>query len=414
MKKGRVNRIHNADFVAWAADEDYRITFEGAPKYHAILCDPPYGISFMGKKWDAGGPEAFQATAKSWGEAIKPLLCPGALVFMFAGTRMWHRLAAGMEDAGFHLWDTLMWLHGQGFPKGQDISKLIDRAHGNEREKLRQEKRTGKDLGTFGSYAGNNWVSAPGSEISVPWAGHKTPQLKPAWEPVLAFRAPSQGKKYVELALEHGSGTLNVDSARIEYQSEADKASATPQGECTAKPGALAGGTQHDGKRSTFERPELLGRYPANLVLDEEAAATLDSQSGRDTGGASRFFYCAKASRSERETGLEEFEPHTVRTGCAGDMPIDDRGKDRDRFSKQAKNIHPTVKPISLNRWLAALLLPPDSVKRRRILVPFAGVGSEMIGCIQAGWDEVVGVEMTPEYCKIAEARLACWEMKAA
>src|SRR5258708_5412372 len=89
-----------------------------------------------------------------------------------------------------------------------------------------------------------------------------------------------QGKKYVELALEHGSGTLNVDSARIEYQSEADKASATPQGECTAKPGALAGGTQHDGKRSTFERPELLGRYPANLVLDEEAALTLDEQSG--------------------------------------------------------------------------------------------------------------------------------------
>jgi len=107
-------------------------TLEG--KFHAVLCDPPYGIAFMGKEWDTvQGPSAFQSRVKAWGEALMPLLYPGALVLMFGGTRMWHRLAAGVEDAGFEMWDTLMWLHGQGFPKAQDISKLIDKANGDER-----------------------------------------------------------------------------------------------------------------------------------------------------------------------------------------------------------------------------------------------------------------------------------------
>jgi len=178
------------------------------PKFHAVLSDPPYGLKFMGKDWDV-------MSACEWGKAMLPHLHPGAIVLMFGGTRTWHKLATGMEEAGFQIWDTLMWLYGTGFPKGQDISKLIDKANGSERERLYQEKRTGKETGTLGAYTGNNWVTAPGSEVSVSWSGHKTCALKPAWEPILAFRAPGNGKTYADLALECGSGCLNIDETRI-------------------------------------------------------------------------------------------------------------------------------------------------------------------------------------------------------
>jgi DNA modification methylase len=109
--------IHNTELTAWAKEELARIA-GSSTKYHAVLSDPPYGIAFMGKQWDdVGGPAAFQSQVKLWGDALMPLLYPGAVVMMFGGTRMWHRLAAGMEDAGFELWDTMMWLYGSGFPK---------------------------------------------------------------------------------------------------------------------------------------------------------------------------------------------------------------------------------------------------------------------------------------------------------
>jgi hypothetical protein len=211
-------QIHNSEFVSWAEDTAY---WQIESKFHAVLCDPPYGIAFMGKEWDDhGGPEAFQQQAKAWGEALLPLLHPGALVFMFAGTRMWHRLAAGMEDAGFHLWDTLMWLHGQGFPKGQDISKLIDKAQGNDRKVVSTIRKGSLPLPSNHD-KDKTWADGqkdgvyPVSVSGKPWSGHKTPQLKPAWEPVLCFRAPNQGKKYADMALGEGSGALNVDAARI-------------------------------------------------------------------------------------------------------------------------------------------------------------------------------------------------------
>jgi DNA methylase len=427
--------IHNSEVVAWCAEELQRIE-AGAPRYHAVLCDPPYGIAFMGKEWDdVGGPQAFQATAKSWGEAIKPLLHPGALVFMFAGTRMWHRLAAGMEDAGFHLWDTLMWLHGQGFPKGQDISKLIDKAQGNAREVV-GVRTDGSGSGSAVGMGSNKSmetefsVTAPGSEVSSPWAGHKTPQLKPAWEPVLCFRAPNQGKKYAELALQHGSGALNVDGARIETCAESFSDSRQEKANDVY------------GKYNPADYDGSKGRYPANLALDEETAPMLDEQSGittsrggtpknlgndrlpwtgsigpttgglGDSGGASRFFYVAKASRSEREAGLDSFAKKPTAFSNGANVALS-KGEDYTEAQgvglnviKHRANPHPTVKPIKLCEWLASLLLPPDSVKPRRILVPFSGSGSEMIGCALAGWDDITGVEISPEYCEIANARL--------
>ena len=220
-------KIIQSEFTAWA--EAWADTCDGE-KFHAVLCDPPYGLEFMGKDWDSAkywdkrrntesaklkgtgsirnaptyaGGNSFQSLVTFWGEALLPLLYPGALVFMFGGTRMWHRLAAGMENAGFILWDTLMWIHGQGFPKAQDISKLIDRANGNEREVVGTRKgaggenlnilsrpngndsKTAKSCGKYGVGAKSVIidipVTIPGSEQSAPWVGHKTCALKPAW-----------------------------------------------------------------------------------------------------------------------------------------------------------------------------------------------------------------------------------------
>lgn len=485
-----IYKVHNAEFTQWAFFEN--------TKYHAVLCDPPYGIAFMGKKWDdLGGPAAFQAQVTCWGESLKPLLYPGALVFMFGGTRMWHRMAAGMEDAGFHLWDTLMWLYGQGFPKAQDISKLIDKAKGTEREVI-GVGTSGKNRNVLNaalypeSFGGDYTITAPGSELSAPWGGYKTPQLKPAWEPVLCFRAPNDGMKYAELALEHGSGALNVDGARIGndlvgWGGKGREQGRTYEGgwgvgeprpvegrypanvafECTCEEIQTVETTEtckadEDGDTPNYKNKvygkgmggvKWTGTRPVSVVVHTNPtcpAFVLDAQSGTtkshpsgpnteesssalygwsrggihksgvhfgDSGGASRFFYVAKASRSEREAGLDAFEPQAFGMSNQAKAEVK-RGTTEFENSelgvnsvKKVRNNHPTVKPIELNRWLATLLLPPESVEPRRILVPFAGAGSEMIGCLRAGWDEVVGVELMEEYCKIAEARLVHWSV---
>lgn len=354
--------IHNQEFTSWAA------SYSG-PRFHASFSDVPFGIGFMGKAWDSpGGPAAYQALAKQWGEAMLSVLYPGAVVFLFGGTRTWHRLASGMEDAGFEMFDTVMWLRGDGFPKAQDIGKLIDRKNGN------------------GSKVRGTQASAESSS----WSGHKTSQFKPAWQPVLCLRAPRGNLTFAELALKYGTGSLNVDGARF--------------GSGAKKWDPPKGGIFHasePGDQRFIDNP--LGRYPANLILDEESAKLLDAQSGvsksrrdaggqskkggdiylhgmqsrngsthTDEGGASRFIYVAKASKKERGEG----------------------------------NSHPCVKPLALCRHLATLLLPPSSEEPRRILVPFAGSGSEMIGAKQAGWDEIVGVDQDAHYCEIAKRRL--------
>ncbi|MBF84191.1 MAG: hypothetical protein CL489_06890 [Acidobacteria bacterium] len=233
--------------------------------------------------------------------------------------------------------------------------------------------------------------------------------------------------------MEHGCGGLAIDASRIEIDAPIVTSRSVSFGDTGA---ALGGG---DGKYTVSENTQ--GRWPANVILDEEAGAVLDAQSGPkmhsagkardgsaarvddsydatafqlppnrnmrrlgDTGGASRFFYCAKASRAEREAGLEHFGAATVSDGR--DKAIDNAYQ---RGKTKRKNTHPTVKPIDLIRYLARMILPPERAAPRRILVPFSGSGSEMIGCMQAGWDEVIGIEMNPEYAAIARARIEHW-----
>lgn len=401
-------KIYNSEFVAWAN------SYEGK-KFHAVLCDPPYALGFMGQKWDnfggevlahasdAGkvnaysssrvrygtGTEAFQKSVKKWGKALRKLLYPGALVFMFGGTRTWHRLAVGMEDAGFELWDTIMWLHGQGFPKAQAIDKLIDKMQGDKRKVIgsrRQRANSNNSQIKMNASIGEvEAITAPGSDLSKSWVGVKTCALKPSWEPILCFRAPDNGKTYAELALKYGSGCLNVDKGRIGANKRFNSAATAKLGTFNCSPGS---GKEYIGQ-------EVMGRYPANLCLDKKSARMLN-----EFDGASRFFYTAKAPKYERNEGLEFFTPHQCGIGA-----LRDSGR-----GKIATNVHPTVKPVSLNKWLAAMLLPAESVKRRRLLVPFSGSGSEMIGALRAGWDKVIGVEMNKDYCRIAKSRLKYWK----
>ena len=390
---------HNREFVSWCK------SYVGA-KFHAVLSDPPYGLEFMGKEWDNPNQQPhffptqhekhaadnnlklldnlprfchsnkinFQTLVRSWGEALLPLLYPGALVLMFGGTRMFHRLAAGMEDAGYELWDTMMWLYGSGFPKAYNVAAGIEgkvrtgSANWNEWKDLGGKKYEQKpgyvklqdEQGYRGDYsaAKSGVVDLTVAEAKA-WEGHKSPQLKPAWEPCLCFRAPRCGKSYVDLALEAGSGCLNIGGSRI--------------GE----------------------------RYPANLMLDEDSAPMLEQH---------RFFYCAKASRSERDAGIVG-KKRQRDLSRRPDQPSMNGGEGNayNRGCKPVLNSHPCVKPIDLCRYLATLLLPPSTIKHRRLLVPFCGSGSEMIGGIQAGWDEVVGIEMDKHYAKIAEQRCKHW-----
>lgn len=606
----------------------------------AMLTDPPYGLSFMGKGWDtfksdysetefkkrghknkarqgramyAGeydqslrGHLSFQEFMTSWAKETLRVMKPGAFCMVFGGTRTWHRLAVAIEDAGFEIKDTLMWLHGMGFPKSFDISKGIDKEAGIWRGRAGEPIRKGESLGQ--EYE-RNLKEDPATPVAKTWQGYGT-ALKPSWESILLIRKPldleterriivenlinlevklwsllsanvaeknfglsqaehsevcasvqwsveekssiqdgllgqmdmsqseevltsclntvlswrpildvllnngktsiiktetdktidfktlnsclsvltpysiikaeipvhglessvltavrylnavalnidntqelsaletaiSKGSKEdlplrpnwspiflirkpldknnVNNALTWGTGGLNIDGGRIETKDDLS--------------GGVYGGIFGNGKKAIGSGNK--GRFPANLILDEESAGLLDEQSGElhgagnkqpikykksifggtgvapfmpldRGGGASRFFYCAKASRSEREAGLEGFEEKPGGSNVKGYTEDVAKGLDRNR---PTTNHHPTVKPLSLCKYLATLLLPPPrenttNGNARKLFVPFSGSGSEMIGGLQAGWDSVTGIEIDSEYIKIANARI--------
>ena len=272
--------------------------------------------------------------------------------------------------------------------------------------------------------------------------------MKPALEPIIVFQKPYKGKP-VDSIVETGAGALNIDGARVPAT---DKTPA-PVGQFV---GSTIGPNGHRGERDG--RSDELGRWPANFYLDDEAARRLGKQSGHLTSGAhtgelatekknqvyghfnkaninvfqasegiaSRFFfnvnrqldeadpvlYQAKASRKERDAGIEALAEQEGGHANASGRRYGggNRANWQDPYKRpQVRNSHPCCKPIDLTRWLATLLLPPDEYAPRRILVPFAGSGSEMIGAHLAGWEEIVGIEMERDYCEIAEARLAHW-----
>lgn len=351
----------------------------------AIVTDPPYGLGFMGKDWDHGVPGT-----EFWQEMLR-VMKPGAHLLAFGGSRTYHRMTCAIEDSGFEIRDCIMWLYGSGFPKSHN----------------------------------------------GPWGGTA---LKPAHEPIVLARKPLEGTVAQNVA-KHGTGAINIDGCRIEFQGDADKAAAKPGGKATARGGNLAGQSQGGGERAEFNATQGAGRWPANVIHDGSdtvLAAFPDAkgQQGKVTGNeptgngfsgsvmyggfigrresasprieadksAARFFYCAKASRSERNAGLDELPD------VPGGMVSNTSGQHITRRDGGApgptKNNHPTVKPIALMRYLCRLATPQGGT----ILDPFMGSGSTGCAATLEGFN-FIGIERDPAYVHLAEHRIAYWLM---
>jgi len=299
----------------------------------AIVTDPPYGLGFMGKAWDDLPP------GEEWARECLRVLKPGGHMLAFGGTRTWHRLAVAVEDAGLEIRDSIAWLYGSGFPKAKNV-------------------------------------------------------LKPAFEPIVVGRKPFRGSERANIAA-HGTGALNIDACRLPTT---DRWAASG---VRSAPGSVLNGSASGAFNVSVSSTHEAGRWPANVILDEDQAAALDEQSGvssssrvgrrsgkndttslgrfagqaevkmghDDQGGASRFFYCAKAPKNERP----------VIDGVA----------------------HPTVKPLSLMRWLVRLVTPPGGT----VLDPFAGSGTTLEAAIHEGFS-VIGIEREAEYLPLIQARM--------
>jgi site-specific DNA-methyltransferase (adenine-specific) len=374
----------------------------------SIVTDPPYELGFMGKKWDSSG---IAYSVELWQQCLR-VLKPGGHLLSFGGTRTYHRVAVAIEDAGFELRDSIAWLYGSGFPKSLDVSKAIDKAAGAEREVI--ATRTLKDI-RGGNYNGSQPTmehnyTAPATDDAKQWQGWGT-ALKPAFEPVIVARKPIEGT-VANNVLKWGTGGLNIDGSRIGTQ-PGEKFSGGVAAQHSEgwdrpwkhDPDSIA--KKQERIKETIEKTETLGRWPANIILDPYTAELLGEQSGTsksnlrpatgkphlgkatsvaqsggtvldltdrghsDSGGASRFFYVAKASKRDRNEGLE------------------------------ITNSHPTVKPTSLMEYLIKLVTPAQGT----VLDPFTGSGSTGKAAILQGFD-FIGIEMTEEYLPIIEGRL--------
>jgi len=389
----------------------------------SIVTDPPYELGFMGKKWDSSG---IAYSVELWQQCLR-VLKPGGHLLSFGGTRTWHRVAVGIEDAGFEIRDSMAWLYGSGFPKSLDVSKAIDKQAGAEREVLGRnpnsreqagKKNTLYESGTVGKTA---YETAPSTPEAQQWQGWGT-ALKPAFEPIVVARKPIEGT-VANNVLKWGTGGLNIDGSRIGSRDKDESG--------WAKTGSKASDNVALGRQ--YDREPIseigLGRWPANIILDPYTAELLDEQSGQstskigkprgtekkglfansnynkvgtehnDTGGASRFFYVAKASKRDRNEGLDELDPQRysdreLTDGVGGDNP-------RNRTNQAKQNFHPTVKPTTLMEYLIKLVTPPGGV----VLDPFTGSGSTGKAAILQGFD-FIGIEMTEEYLPIIEGRL--------
>ena len=374
---------------------DCRDILPTLPPVDLILTDPPYGLSFMGKEWDHGVPGV-----EFW-EAALAAAKPGAHLLAFGGTRTFHRLAVAIEDAGWEIRDTMMWVYGSGFPKSLDVGKAIDKAAGAEREVVGRVKGRGSNSGE-GRYNWNNPddivdrthydATRPATEAARQWDGWGT-ALKPAWEPIIVARKPLEGT-VAENVLKYGTGALNIDASRV-GENPGYKYPNGPQGN------TFSVGQAPDGARLTPVE-STKGRWPANLLHDgSDEVVGLFPQMGKagvavlrngksassiwgsgntepnqdmgygDSGSAARFFYTAKASKADRTRWTDA-------------------------------NNHPTVKPSDLMKYLCRLASPPGSI----VLDPFMGSGTTLRAAADLG-RKAIGIEIEEKYCEIAAKRMS-------
>ena len=363
----------------------------------SIVTDPPYELGFMGKSWDSSG---IAFNVEVWQEALR-VLNPGGHLLAFSGSRTYHRMAVAIEDAGFEIRDQIMYVYGSGFPKSHNISKGIDKAAGAEREvvgqkvrgDVQQAKKSGSTYSVADANKNNKAIFGYGVEdltiASTPeakqWDGWGT-ALKPAHEPIVLARKPLIGT-VANNVLTYGTGGLNIDGSRVgtdDTRSPSSKSSF---------------GLIND---DSWQAQEVMagsasGRFPANFIHDgSDKVVDL-------LGEPARFFYCAKASKRDRNEGLEGFEKKH-RAGLVGADRTTEEKLDpvSERFRTQpVANNHPTVKPTDLMRYLVRLVTQPNGT----VLDPFMGSGSTGKACAYEGFN-FIGIEQSAEYVEIARARI--------
>ena len=350
----------------------------------SIVCDPPYGIGFMGKDWDHSVP------TEEWARECFRVLKHGGHIVAFGATRAIHRMVCALEDEGFEIRDMINWLYFSGFPKSMDISKQIDKMKGVEREVV-GEKITGSDNkpqnGTMrltkkvhknaeGKTVFN--ITKPATEEAIHWSGWGT-ALKPAQEPAILCRKPiEKGLNVSENVLKWGTGAINIDDCRFGYgdpcwvgRSSADIR--PPHENKSIKNNERE--VQFNASKKVINNWSDLGRWPANI------------------------YQCAKPSRSERETGLDDLQSNPLRSN------MNTHNGTAERFDGHAtpvvKNFHPTVKPTKLMAWLCRLLTPKGGI----VLDTFLGSGTTGVSASMEGF-KFIGTEMNPEYCDIALQRI--------
>jgi site-specific DNA-methyltransferase (adenine-specific) len=365
----------------------------------AIVTDPPYELGFMGKTWDNSG---IAYSLELWQQCLR-VLKPGGHLLAFSGSRTYHRMVVSIEDAGFEIRDMISWISNKTFPKSLNIGKAIDKALGAERKVIGKLSNPAHSIMSESKKHLSQDITAPSSLDAQKWDGWGT-GLKPTVEPIVMARKPVEGT-VANNVLTYGTGGLNIDGSRIGTE------------KIVNQPGGISNGANNfvntDKKRNRDVPPTTAqGRWPANLILDEQAAQLLDEQSGQvrsnhnktndnsgfgdtyvggsltrpvagpmysDSGGASRFFYVAKASKRDRNEGLQD------------------------------ANAHPTVKPTALMQYLVKLITPRGGT----VLDPFTGSGSTGKAAILEGFD-FIGIELTEDYWPIIEGRLKHAEAKVA
>jgi len=396
----------------------------------SIVTDPPYELGFMNKTWDSTG---IAYSIELWRECLR-VLKPGGHLLAFGGTRTWHRLAVAVEDAGFEIRDNIAWLYGSGFPKSHNISKAIDKLYGAEREVVGIRADKGRVTTFGGGETKPTMETAPATDEAKQWDGWGT-ALKPAHEPIVVARKPLIGT-VAENVLQHGVGGMNIDASRIGTETIVNGYGEIPNGANNL--------VNSDKERNRDGETIVQGRWPANIILDEYTAELLDEQSGiltsgamnsvtkghdeetfntygkqyvrrvvnqASSGGASRFFYVAKANKRDRNEGLHELpevlgKEMTGRAeGSAGLLRVREDGSIGENpyagKSGKAKNFHPTVKPTALMQYLIRLVTPDNGI----VLDPFTGSGSTGKAAILEG-KQFIGIELTEDYLPIIIGRL--------